>query len=397
MADSEEFIKIINDFTQDLKNCFPELTENFENIDYNLYYSHCKDVYPENFFNILYENEEIFDENKNRFLLPDIDFHKIMNDESLSDSSKKTIWKYLQLVLFVICNDVKDKKEFGDANYLFDAINEDDLHQKINSTMDEMKNFFMNIDEGISGENINNIFESAMGDISNVEQMFNNMRDDISLNEDSSFNASNMFGENMDADKLKDHLSGIMGGKIGSLAKEIAEEASKELGIDEENMDEAKQQDFLKSMFKNPAKLMNIVKNIGNKLEEKFKSGEIKESELLDEAQQIMGKIQDMPGLKNMMKNMGLNPNGKFDFKGMAGKMQQNMKQAKTKERMQEKLKKKREQQAAEQADLGKLNKVDDDVFVWNDSNSNPNTPMKKSSSKPTNNKKGKKKKKKKN
>lgn len=398
MADSEEFIKIINDFTQDLKNCYPELSAKFENIDYNLYYSHCKDVYPENFFNILYENEELFDENKNRFLLPDIDFHKIMNDESLSDSSKKTIWKYLQLVLFVICNDVKDKKEFGDANYLFDAINEDDLHQKINSTMDEMKNFFMNIDEDISGENINNLFESAMGDISNVEQMFNNMRDDISLNDDSSFNASNMFGENMDADRLKDHLSGIMGGKIGSLAKEIAEEASKELGIDEENMDESKQQDFLKSMFKNPAKLMNIVKNIGNKLEEKFKSGEIKESELLDEAQQIMGKIQDMPGLKNMMKNMGLNPNGKFDFKGMAGKMQQNMKQAKTKERMQEKLKKKREQQAAEeQADLGKLNKVDDDVFVWNDSNSNPNTPMKKSSSKPTNNKKGKKKKKKKN
>ena len=398
MADSEEFIKIINDFTQDLKNCYPELSENFENIDYNLYYSHCKDIYPENFFNILYENEELFDENKNRFLLPDIDFHKIMNDESLSDSSKKTIWKYLQLVLFVICNDVKDKKEFGDANYLFDAINEDDLHQKINSTMDEMKNFFMNIDEGISGENINNIFESAMGDVSNVEQMFNNMRNDISLNDDSSFNASNMFGENMDADRLKDHLSGIMGGKIGSLAKEIAEEASKELGIDEENMDESKQQDFLKSMFKNPTKLMNIVKNIGNKLEEKFKSGEIKESELLDEAQQIMGKIQDMPGLKNMMKNMGLNPNGKFDFKGMAGKMQQNMKQAKTKERMQEKLKKKREQQAAEeQADLGNLNKVDDDVFVWNDSNSNPNTPMKKSSSKPTNNKKGKKKKKKKN
>ena len=250
MADSEEFIKIINDFTQDLKNCYPELSKNFENIDYDLYYSHCKDVYPENFFNILYENEELFDENKNRFLLPDIDFHKIMNDESLSDSSKKTIWKYLQLVLFVICNDVKDKKEFGDANYLFDAINEDDLHQKINSTMDEMKNFFMNIDEGISGENINNIFESAMGDVSNVEQMFNNMRNDISLNDDSSFNASNMFGENMDADRLKDHLSGIMGGKIGSLAKEIAEEASKELGIDEENMDE-KQQDFLKSMFKN--------------------------------------------------------------------------------------------------------------------------------------------------
>ena len=42
----------------------------------------------------------------------------------------------------------------------------------------------------------------------------------------------------------------------------------KEIGIDMENMDETKQQDFLKNMFKNPSKIMDIVKNIGGKLEE---------------------------------------------------------------------------------------------------------------------------------
>mgnify|MGYP003328286582 CR=1 FL=1 len=42
-----------------------------------------------------------------------------------------------------------------------------------------------------------------------------------------------------------------------------------------------------------------------------------------------MGKMNDLPGLKEMMGSMGMNPGGKFDFKGMANKMQQNMKTAK--------------------------------------------------------------------
>ena len=58
------------------------------------------------------------------------------------------------------------------------------------------------------------------------------------------------------------------------------------------------QHDFMKNLFKNPTKILSIVKNIGSKLEEKFKSGEMKESELLEEAQEIMGKMKDMPGLK---------------------------------------------------------------------------------------------------
>ena len=180
----------------------------------------------------------------------------------------------------------------------------------------------------------------------------------------------NPFENMMDPEQMKSHLSDIMGGKIGNLAKEIAKEASTDLGIDE-NMSEESQQDFLKNMFKNPTKIMDIVKNIGNKLEEKFKSGEIKESELMEEAQEIMGKMKDMPGLKEMMKSMGMDTGGKFDFKGMANKMQQNMKQAKMKERMKKKLDEKNKKQTQE--DTGIIQDIGNETFVWNETNSNSN------------------------
>tara|TARA_B100000886_G_scaffold226616_1_gene157921 strand:+ start:307 stop:1476 length:1170 start_codon:yes stop_codon:yes gene_type:complete len=371
MADKKgEFEKIINDFTKDLIGSYPELESTFDVIDYDDYYQHCKTVYPENFFHILYENIELFDDTSACYLLPNVNFKEIMHDESLSESSKKTIWKYIQLILFCVCNHLKDKDDFGSANHLFEAIQEDDLHAKIEETMEEMKNIFVNMDvsQGAHDCSFENIFEHMMGDISNVENMFNASQE----------GSGNIFGDSMDPEKMKDHLSGILGGKIGSLAKEIAEEASKELGLDQENMDESSQQDFLKKMFKDPTKLMDIVKNIGSKLEERFKNGDIKESELLEEAQDIMGKMKDMPGLKEMMSSMGLNPGGKMDFKGMANKMQQNMKQAKAKERMKAKLEKNK--QAKQSESLGTMKEVSEDTFVWNDTNSSASTPLQKSS-----------------
>ena len=393
---SDEFIKIINDFTDDLKISYPELAEDFESIDYEVYYNYCKNMYPENFFNVLYENDDLFDSNETKYLLPNIDFHKIMKDETLSSQSKKTIWKYLQLILFCVCNNVNNKKDFGDANYLFEAIDEKELHSKIEETMNEMKNIFFNSEDSCG--NVMDEFTTAFNDISNLEGLFTG-HEDGSGTPIPDVSGENFFENMMDPDKMKEHLSGIMNGKIGNLAKEIAEEATKELGLDEANMDPNKQQDFMKNLFKNPTKILSIVKNIGSKLEEKFKSGEMKESELLEEAQEIMGKMKDMPGLKNMMSSMGLNPGGKFDFKSMANKMQQTMKGAKMKERMQAKMQKNKEEREKRQQELGNLQKVEENTFVWNDANSNPSMPMKKSSSAPkkSNKKKGKKKNKNKN
>jgi hypothetical protein len=354
----DDFNKIIIDFTKDLETTFPELNEQFKTIDFDEYNTFCMNEYPKRFFDILYENNDIFKEDCH--LLPNLNFSILMNDESVSNGTKKTIWKYLQLVLFCVCNDSDEMENFGDANLLFQAINENDLQQKISETMNEMKEIFMDA----SNEN----FENMFNDISNGG-MFDASQADASF---SSF---------LDADKMNDHLSGLMNGKIGSMAKEIAEEATKEFSGEN---GEFNQEEMMKQVLKNPGKIMNLVKNIGGKLDEKLKSGEYNESELMEEAQELMGKMKDMPGVKQMMQSMGLG-GGKMDFKGMASKMQQSMKEAKMKEAMRAKMERRaKERQEAEKMKAAQVNanlqQTGADSFVWTDENSNPSTPLKRSS-----------------
>ena len=309
---NEKFSQIILEFKMDLLNTFPELESALKISDDEIF-AHCSEVYPKIFFELLYENMTLFKEPI--FLLPNIDFTILMN-ENVTEKTKKTIWKYLQMLLFSVVEQVDSKESFGDTSKLFEAIKEEDLQKKIMESMDEMKNLFS-------------------GDFSN--------------------NMSDMSGDFMDGEKLKSHLDGLMNGKIGNLAKEIASEASKELG-DIENPEE-----FMSSLMKNPKKIMDLVKNIGGKLEDKIKKGDLKESELLEEAKEIMEKMKDMPGLKEMMSKMGMG--GKMDFKGMANKLQESLKMSKTKER----LNKKREERAkAKMPDDVKVTQTAQDTFVVN-------------------------------
>lgn len=318
----EKFTKIITDFTNDLLLTFPEMKSSIDAVvqNHSNAYNHCLEMYPKIFFEILYENDSLFE--KKCFLLPGIDFSLIMKEHEvigISEKTKKTIWKYLQLILFSVLEKINSKKSFGETSKIFEGVEEEELHKKIAQTMDEMKNLFV--------------------DVSN---------DDAS---------SNPFNVDMDPEKMKSHLDDLMNGKIGTLAKEIAEEARSSIGDEKE---------FMETVMKNPQKILSLVKNIGGKLEEKISSGQVKESELLEEATEIMDKIQDIPGLKEMMAKMGLN--GKMDFKAMANKMQQHMKGSKTKERLQ----KKREMNAKERKDKEKekeVEKVDiqqknEDTFV---------------------------------
>jgi hypothetical protein len=295
----DKFDTLLNEFRDDLLKTFPELKGKIaENDELKTY---CSELFPKIFFDLLYENEEIF--NTPLFLLPNIDFSILMNDSQLTDKTKKTIWKYLQLILFTVVENINSKESndtFGNTSKLFEAIKEDELHKRLTETMEEMKNLFSDVsgDEGL--------------DISGISDSFT-------------------------PDKMKEHLEGLMDGKIGSLAREIAEEATKEMGADF-----TKQEEFMKNMMKNPTKIFDLIKNIGSKLEDKIKTGEVKESELLEEATELLSKMKDMPGIKDMMGKMS-GMNGKMDFKAMANKLQETLKMSKTKER----LNKKRESRAA--------------------------------------------------
>ena len=88
---------------------------------------------------------------------------------------------------------------------------------------------------------------------------------------------------------------------------------------------------------------MNLVKKLGDSLDSKIKSGEINESELMEEASEIMKNLQKVPGMKNLLGSMGMSgmsggKNSKLNLGAMQGKMSNNIKLAKQKERMRKKL-----------------------------------------------------------
>ena len=274
-----EFTKIIYDFVNDILTTFPEYEDGLDADLFNIketkdeesianIYAHVKRVIPGRFFDILYKNEEIFGDDKiDTMFLPGIDF-KIVWSSDISDSTKEAIWKYLQLMLFTIIGKVDSQDSFGDAAKIFESINEDELKQKLEDTLGNLQGMLDSDDGPI--------------DVSGVDQLPN-------------------------SEQVHEHISGLLDGKLGRLAKEIAEETAAELNFDAEGATSVN--DVFQSLFKNPGKLMNLVKNVGGKLDDKIKSGEIKESEIMEEASGLLGKMKDVPGMgdiQSMMKKMGM-------------------------------------------------------------------------------------------
>ena len=96
--------------------------------------------------------------------------------------------------------------------------------------------------------------------------------------------------------------------------------------------------DVFQKLIKNPTKLMGLVKTVGDKLDSRIKSGELKESELISEATEMMNKMKNMPGMGNiqsMLSKMGLGGmGGKLNTGAMQSQLNKNMKMAQTKERI---------------------------------------------------------------
>lgn len=325
--ENQDFKKIITDLCKDLMTTFPELNDNLHedligllNNDEDALlrvFNYCKTVFPERFFDILYQNAEMFESTSeiNTYFLPGINFKYLWNTD-ISDKTKDILWKYLQLILFCIVNNMSDRDGFGDTAKLFEAINGDEFKKKLEETINNMKDMFNDINSNTNSEDL-----SGNG---------------INLN------------DLPDAQQFHEHINGMMDGKLGKLAREIAEETANELNIDPENMDDA--EDYFKTLFKNPTKLMGLVKNVGDKLDHKIKSGQIKESELIEEASNIVKRMKDMPGMENiqnMLSKMGIpnmgnlnlgGRNSKVNFGELQNQLNNNLKKSKMKERLRRKM-----------------------------------------------------------
>ena len=346
----EEFKKVIKDFYKDILTTFPEYKDKLGENEIaflsgedsgSILFSYCKNVYPERFFDILYQNNEIFEKDDiDTKFLPNMEFKDLWN-ENISDKTRNVIWKYLQLILFSVSSDLESRESFGDTAKLFEAINEDELKSKLEETMKGMGNLFKDCSENffqdLSGENLD-ISGLNMEDMPNPEDMQN-------------------------------HINKLLGGKLGNLAHEIAEETAKDLNVDMDNVENVN--DVFQTLFKNPGKLINMVKKVGAKLDSKLKSGEIKESELMQEASELMEKMKNMPGMKNMDKilsQMGLptgGKNGKTSMGAFQSQMKKNLSKTKQKERMLRKLEERRKQKELAQKQLAQKEKKLYTTSAW--------------------------------
>ena len=73
----DNFPSVMNDFLADLSTTFPEYKYLWENLtDMDALYKYCLSVYPERFFDILYQNDEIFlpTSEINTLFLPNVEF-----------------------------------------------------------------------------------------------------------------------------------------------------------------------------------------------------------------------------------------------------------------------------------------------------------------------------------
>jgi hypothetical protein len=302
-SNRDNFFKLVTDFCADLTNTFPELGDMCVN---DATYEFCKTNYPKHFFNILYKNEDMFADSIE--LLPNVDF-SLLWKSNISENTKNVIWQYLQLILFSVVPDTDNMESFGDTAKLFEAINEEEFSAKIEETFNGFAQMCEDMSGvGISSENIPN-------------------REDV-----------------------ENHLKGIFSGKIGSLAKDIAEEVASELDIDAEGITDMK--DVFKKLIKNPQKLMELAKKVGDKLDAKIKSGEIKESELLEEASQYMNNLKDMPGaegMKDLLSKFGLNNMSKAQTGAMKSEMDRRVSKSKQQERMRAELERRQLEKAKKQ------------------------------------------------
>jgi hypothetical protein len=353
----EEFSRVIKDFVNDIKITFPEYLpiinkwwKDSSNFDYieeeeertkaiqqaektstGILFSFCQKKYPVKFFEILYQNEEIFKEDStvDTEFLPHIHFKDLWQFD-ITDKTRETIWKYLQLIMFSIINTIDNKEAFGDSAKLFEAINDGDFKNKLEETMTKMQEIFNMKSFGGDDNDASDGIGGADKGNDNTDGMGTN------------------FGSNMNMDDLPnpadlhDHIAGMLEGKLGKLAKEIAEETAEnlDLGIDMDGSSDMK--DVFNKLVKNPGKLMGLVKNVGEKLDTRIKSGEIKESELIAEATEIMNRMKNMPGMdgiQEMLSKMGMSASGlgkggKVNYGAMEAELNKKMKLAKMKERM---------------------------------------------------------------
>ena len=237
-------IKIYPEYNDILNEYYKDILENDSISD---------DKYVKRFMRKFSDYKEIISTKKNDLFnesicfLKNVDFKDIWENEKTDESIKNTIWDYLQ-TLYVIGETI-----INDSNKIKSLV--ENLNKKRNNEPQ---------DDNESDEN---------KDIMNMLQNLSDKKEPINFDE-------NMLGN----------------GLIGNLAKELAGD----INLDEMNLNLENNEgempnigDIFGKLMSgdNPMKFMNLIQNVGQKIQTKLSDGNLDQSKLLDEAQNMMGML----------------------------------------------------------------------------------------------------------
>lgn len=269
---TEKFNYYLSLFLKEVINIFPEFQEiiskNYQELldlgdnqcNSDTYVKYYMDVIKPYHSDIAKKNDKIFKGLEEIHLIQDLDFRNLWSKD-INDNTRENIWKYLQ-TLIVIGNKI---------------IGNDDLDEML-------AKFKKNNEESEESEN---------NSVSEDDEMLNMLK-----------NMSTMT-QNPDED-FPDTSEGEMknlfeGGIISDIAKELTSELDiNNLDIGEpKNMNEA----FSNLMGGGQNNFFNLITKVGEKIQKKVESGEVKQGDLMQEATKMMGGLKNPEKIANIMKN----------------------------------------------------------------------------------------------
>ena len=350
---------IVIDFTNDLTKVFPEYAFLWEkwlsadDAEYGKLNQHFMAVFPERFFDIVNCNMEIFNGETPLMFLPDVDFNLLFNCVGVSDGTKTSMWKYLQLLLFTVLGDMQDTTNFGKTLNMFESIDETELQTKMKETMEGLDDFFKDFSTKDFSTKDLSTKDLSTKDVGTEDSDTNGSgASESGASGSGASGASESTGFKLPKPEfIQEHMKILMEGKLGKLAKELTEEFTEDLkDVFDETTNEHSMKDIMAQFMKDPKKLMGIMKKITDKLQNKMQNGDISQDELMGEIGGLVEKFKQMGGGEDFIKNFTNGPFAKM-FKNMAGgasmnQMAQMGKQSAMKERLRKKMEEKKMREA---------------------------------------------------
>jgi hypothetical protein len=190
-------------------------------------------------------------------ILKNVDFHELWNWSGFTDEFKNTTWEYLQ-TMYV-------------------------LGETIISDSDKIKNLVENFKRIRNNE-----------DVVSKDENDNELMDMIKNLAENQEKSNATIDENI-----------LENGLIGSLAKELAED----INLEDLNLNINNDADNINDVFSNllsgdnPMNFMNLIQNVGQKIQSKMESSNIDQGKLMEEAQNMMGMLGNgNPLFDNLLK-----------------------------------------------------------------------------------------------